>query len=152
MLVLYPETVLDWLTDGASPVSVTVGQYNSFQSTPLKGQRFETLAEAQAYLDRWEEHWAGTRIHGTTQRQVAAMFAKEKPTLLPLPLERFRYYQYGERAVHMDGCVFEPADSLPYSGDSRRITRKLPPSLLKLSWILPGWTRTGRTMPSNSVQ
>jgi hypothetical protein len=33
------------------------------------------------------------------------MFAEEKPTLLPLPLEPFRYYQYGERAVHMDGCV-----------------------------------------------
>jgi hypothetical protein len=34
---------------------------------------------------------------GTTKRQVAAMFAKEKPHLLPLPLEPFRYYQYGER-------------------------------------------------------
>ncbi len=75
------------------------------QNTPLKGQRFETLADAQAYLDRWEEHWADTRIHGTTKRQVAAMFAEEKPTLLPLPVEPFRYYQYGERAVHMDGCV-----------------------------------------------
>jgi transposase len=75
------------------------------QSTPLKGQRFETLAEAQAYLDRWEERWADTRIHGTTKRQVAAMFSEEKPALLPLPLEPFRYYQYGERAVHMDGCV-----------------------------------------------
>jgi len=75
------------------------------KNTPLKGQRFETLVEAQAYLDRWEEHWADTRIHGTTKRQVAAMFAEEKPTLLPLPIEPFRYYQYGERAVHMDGCV-----------------------------------------------
>ena len=33
------------------------------------------------------------------------MFAEEKPALLPLPLEPFRYYQYGERAVHLDGCV-----------------------------------------------
>src|SRR4030088_1965077 len=62
--------------------------------TPLKGQRFESLEEAQAYLDRWETNWADTRIHGTTKRQVAAMFAEEKPTLLPLPLEPFRYYQY----------------------------------------------------------
>jgi transposase len=73
--------------------------------TPLKGQRFESLEEAQAYLDRWEERWADTRIHGTTKRQVAAMFAEEKPFLLPLPLEPFRYYQYGERVVHLDGCV-----------------------------------------------
>jgi hypothetical protein len=75
------------------------------QKTPLKGQRFESLEEAQAYLDRWEERWADTRIHGTTKRQVAAMFAEEKPALLPLPLEPFRYYRFGERAVHLDGCV-----------------------------------------------
>jgi transposase len=75
------------------------------QRTPLKGLRFESLEEAQAYLDRWEERWADTRIHGTTKRQVAAMFAAERPALLPLPLEPFRYYQYGERTVHLDGCV-----------------------------------------------
>jgi transposase len=75
------------------------------QKTPLKGLRFESAEEAQAYLDHWEERWADTRIHGTTKRQVAAMFAEEKPALLALPVEPFRYYQYGERTVHLDGCV-----------------------------------------------
>jgi len=75
------------------------------QKTPLKGMRFESLEEAQTYLDNWELRWADTRIHGTTKRQVAAMFAEEKPFLLPLPLEPFRYYQYGERVVHLDGCI-----------------------------------------------
>jgi len=75
------------------------------KKTPLKGLRFESMEEAQAYLDRWEERWADTRIHGTTKRQVAAMFAEERPALLPLPLEPFRYYQFGERSVHLDGCV-----------------------------------------------
>jgi len=75
------------------------------QATPLKGLRFESLEEAQAYLDRWDARWADTRIHGTTKRQVAAMFAEEQPHLLPLPLEPFRYYQYGTRTVHLDGCV-----------------------------------------------
>src|ERR1700757_140598 len=75
------------------------------QKTPLKGKRFESLEEAQAYLDRWETHCADTRIHGTTKRQVAAMFAEEKPFLQPLPLEPFRYYQHGQRVVHLDGCV-----------------------------------------------
>jgi hypothetical protein len=75
------------------------------QRTPLKGKRFESLEEAQAYLDRWETHYADTRIHGTTKRQVAAMFAEEKPALLPLPLEPFRYYQHGQRVVHLDSCV-----------------------------------------------
>jgi transposase len=75
------------------------------QKTPLHGQRFETIETAQAYLDRWDEHWADTRIHGTTKRQVAEMFAEERPALGPLPIEPFRYYQFGERTVHLDGCV-----------------------------------------------
>jgi transposase len=75
------------------------------QKTPLKGKKFESLEEAQAYLDHWEECWADKRIHGRTKRQVAAMFAEEKPFLQALPLEPFRYYQYGERTVHLDGCV-----------------------------------------------
>ena len=75
------------------------------QKTPLRGLRFETLEEAQAYLDRWEARWADTRIHGTTKRQVATMFAEEQPTLQPLPLEPFRYYRFGVRTVHLDGCV-----------------------------------------------
>jgi hypothetical protein len=38
------------------------------------------------------------------------MFAEEKPFLQALPLEPFRYYQYGERTVHLDGCIeVEPA-------------------------------------------
>jgi transposase len=73
--------------------------------TPLKGLRFESLEQAQAYLDRWEERWADTRIHGTTKRQVAVMFAEEKPALRELPLEPFRYYRFGKRTVNLDGCV-----------------------------------------------
>jgi transposase len=75
------------------------------QRTPLKGLRFEALDAAQASLDHWDARWADTRIHGTTKRQVAAMFAEERPQLLPLPLEPFRYYHYGTRTVHLDGCV-----------------------------------------------
>ena len=75
------------------------------QKTPLKGKRFETIEQAQQYLDQWEARWADTRIHGTTKRQVSAMFAEEKPALKPLPVEPFRFYQHGERTVHLDGCV-----------------------------------------------
>ena len=82
-------------------VSITVHA----QKTPLRGLRFEHLDDGQTYLDRWERRWADTRIHGTTKRQVAAMFAEERPALGPLPLEPFRYYQYGRRTVHLDGCV-----------------------------------------------
>jgi len=71
----------------------------------LAGLRFEDLASAQAYVDHWESKWADTRIHGTTKRQVAAMFEDERPHLLPLPVEPFRYYSFGTRTVHLDGCV-----------------------------------------------
>jgi hypothetical protein len=98
--VALPCRILD--PDRKGKVESAVGHT---KNTPLKGQRFESLEQAQAYLDRWEANWADTRIHGTTKRQVAAMFAEEKPTLLPLPVEPFRYYQYGERVVHLDGCV-----------------------------------------------
>jgi len=40
-----------------------------------------------------------------TKRQVAAMFAEERPTLQPLPVEPFRYYRFYVRTVHLDGCV-----------------------------------------------
>jgi hypothetical protein len=94
------------------------------QKTPLKGLRFETLDEAQAYLDRWETRWADTRIHGTTKRQVAAMFADERPALGPLPLEPFRYYRFGERTVHLDGCV--EVEAAYYSAPPGWIGRRVP--------------------------
>jgi len=93
------------------------------QKTPLKGKKFESLEEAQAYLDHWEECWADKRIHGRTKRQVAAMFAEEKPQLQALPLDPFRYYQYGERTVHLDGCV--EVDAAYYSAPPGWIGRKV---------------------------
>jgi transposase len=101
--------------------------------TPLKGQRFESLEEAQAYLDHWELRWADTRIHGTTKRQVSAMFAEEKPALQPLPLESFRYYQHGERTVHLDGCV--EVEAAYYSAPPTWIGRRV-----QVQWNLQ-WVR-----------
>jgi hypothetical protein len=86
------------------------------QKTPLKGLRFETIEEAQAYLDRWEERWADTRIHGTTKRQVAAMFAEERPSLLPLPIEPFP----------ITSSAREPFISTAASRSKRRITARRP--------------------------
>ncbi|HZD46390.1 MAG TPA: IS21 family transposase [Acidobacteriaceae bacterium] len=96
---------------------------NHAQMTPLKGKKFESLEEAQAYLDHWEERWADKRIHGRTKRQVAAMFGEEKPLLQTLPLEPFRYYQYGERTVHIDGCV--EVDAAYYGAPPGWIGRKV---------------------------
>lgn len=94
------------------------------QRTPLKGLRFETLEAAQRYLDDWEERWADTRIHGTVKRQVAAMYAEERPFLLPLPIEPFRYYEYGVRTVHLDGHV--EVEGAYYCAPPGMIGRTLP--------------------------
>jgi transposase len=93
------------------------------QRTPLKGQRFEGLDQGNTYLERWEERWADTRIHGTTKQQVSALFTEEKPTLLDLPLEPFRYYRFGERRVHLDGCV--EVEAAYYSAPPGWIGRKV---------------------------
>ena len=97
------------------------------KNTPLKGLRFESLADAQTYLDRWEHNWADTRIHGTTKRQVAAMFAEEKPALVPLPVEPFRHYEFGDRRVNLDGCV--EVDAAYYSAPPGWIGRQV-----KVQW------------------
>ena len=86
------------------------------QRTPLKGMRFETIEEAQTHLDRWDANWADKRIHGTTKRQVAAMFEEERPHLLSLPIEPIRCYQSLQRTVPLDGHV-EVDGALP-----RRVT------------------------------
>ncbi len=93
------------------------------QKTPLRGLRFETLEAAQAYLDQWESRWADTRIHGTTKRQVSVMFAEERPHLQSLPLEPFRYYRYGTRSVHLDGCV--EVEAAYYSVPPGRISQRV---------------------------
>ena len=94
------------------------------QRTPLRGMRFESLEDGQAYLDHWDTRWADTRIHGTTKRQVAAMFAEEQPALQPLPLTPFRYYQYGTRTVHLNGCV--EVDGAYYSAPPGHVGERLP--------------------------
>jgi transposase len=75
------------------------------QGTALKGRTFESIEEQNVFLQRWNERWAFTRIHGTTKRQVRDMFDEERPALLPLPPTRFEYYQIVERRVHVDGHI-----------------------------------------------
>jgi len=75
------------------------------KNTPLKGLRFESLEEGQNYLDHWERAGPTRASTAPPKRQVAAMFAEERPALQPLPVEPFRYYQYGKRTVNLDGCV-----------------------------------------------
>jgi len=74
---------------------------NYAQSNALKGKQFNSLDEQNAYLRHWNKTWASTRIHGTTKRQVKAMFVEEKPSLLPLPETRFESFKIGNRKVNI---------------------------------------------------
>ena len=72
----------------------------------LKGRTFKSLAELNAHLLHWEEQVADQRIHGTTRKQVAAVFEQqEKAALHLLPPMPFPAYQEGKRSVHRDGFV-----------------------------------------------
>jgi transposase len=70
------------------------------QNNALKGKQFNSLEEQNAYLRKWNKTWASTRIHGTTKRQVNAMFLEEKPSLQPLPETRFEIFKIGTRKVN----------------------------------------------------
>ena len=72
----------------------------------LKGRRFDSLDECNAFLRRWNRTVARLRIHGTTRRQVFSHFVEvEQPTLQPLPRDSFEIFECGQRTVHPDGHV-----------------------------------------------
>ena len=102
------------------------------QETALKGRRFESIEEQNAFLDHWDERWAMTRIHGTTKRQVRAMYEEEKPFLQSLPLTRFEYYRACQRTVHFDGHI--EVDGAYYSAPPRYVGHKVPVNVGRL-WL-----------------
>lgn len=75
------------------------------QDTALKGRRFETIEAQNEFLEHWETKWAAPRIHGSTRRQVQAMFEEERPQLQPLPSQGMQYFTEVKRTVCDDSCV-----------------------------------------------
>ncbi len=75
------------------------------QATALKGRRFESIDEQNDYLEHWETKWCAPRIHGSTKRQVQAMFEEERPHLRPLPQLGMQYFTEQQRCVNDDTCV-----------------------------------------------
>ena len=72
----------------------------------LKGKEFSSLEEQNRYLLDWEQNVADTRIHGTTRRQVGALFeSAERAALVELPADRFPFFHECKRKVHRDGYV-----------------------------------------------
>ncbi len=75
------------------------------RNNALKGHRFESVGAENRHLAHWETHVADTRIHGTTCKQVAALFEEERARLQPLPASLFPCYQEARRTVGRDSFV-----------------------------------------------
>ncbi len=94
------------------------------QENALKGRMFNSLREQNEHLWNWESTVADTRIHGTTREQVGKAFReREQSALLPLPLERFPFFQEAERSVHRDGHI--SVDKAYYSVPPEFLGRKV---------------------------
>lgn len=72
----------------------------------LKGRRFSSLDELNAFLHHWNRSVARLRIHGTTRRQVWTHYEEtDKKALRPMAATRFALFSCGTRTVHPDGHV-----------------------------------------------
>jgi transposase len=70
------------------------------------GEEFTDLADAQRRAEQWCQTTAGLRIHGTTQRRPAEVFAAEEaPELLAAPLLPYDLPIYARPKVHRDHHV-----------------------------------------------
>jgi transposase len=93
------------------------------QKTALKGRRFDSIEEQNEFLEHWETKWAAPRIHGSTRRQVQAMFEEERSYLLPLPVLGMQFFTEAERTVYDDSCV--QIDHSSYAARPARIGSKV---------------------------
>lgn len=76
------------------------------KNNALAGHTFTSLEAQNRHLAHWEQTVADTRIHGTTKQQVGKLFAEvERAALLPLPAERFPFFQEAQRIVNRDGHI-----------------------------------------------
>ncbi|MEO6959578.1 MAG: IS21 family transposase, partial [Burkholderiaceae bacterium] len=57
------------------------------------------------FLEHWETKWAAPRIHGSTRRQVEAMYQEERPYLKALPVAPMQYFKETQRTVCDDTCI-----------------------------------------------
>src|ERR1035441_8612719 len=87
------------------------------QRTPLKGLRFESLEEAQAYLDHWEQRWAATRASTAPPNgRWPPCLPKRNPRC-----SRFRWSRFAITSTANASCIWTVASrSKPLTTARRR--------------------------------
>jgi len=68
----------------------------------FRGRDFGGFEKAQTYLACWRDEVANVRVHGTTQRRPADLFAEERAHLKPLPDEAYVVCRFGKYKVRKD--------------------------------------------------
>lgn len=71
----------------------------------VRYRSFESLAHLNQLLERWLREEADPRIHGTVREVVAERFAREAPSLAPMPAIRYDTAYRETRHVAWDGYV-----------------------------------------------
>jgi len=130
---------------GCSPVTARVGRaqdkgkvesgvkYGKNNFLPLI--RHRDYYRLGADLARWNEQVCNLRIHGTTRRVPAEVFADmEHPALKPLPTERFELFEIEKRKVNAFGHISFKNNyySVPYQLVGRELIIKSNTSVLRI--------------------
>src|SRR6266581_1941920 len=92
-----------------SRIQIEKARWSQRWATP---REFLSKGNASRVWNRRKPIWIAGKQTGRIRASTAPpngkwqpCLRKKNPMLLPLPVEPFRYYQYGERVVHLDGCV-----------------------------------------------
>ena len=101
----YGTTILPCLPNTPEHKGKVENSVRYVKENALAGREFESLAALNRFLAHWERTVADLRIHGTTKRQVAELFATERAALQPLANSVFPFFHEGPRKVHRDGYV-----------------------------------------------
>jgi hypothetical protein len=105
------------------------------QRSFFAGESFLDLADAQRRADEWCRGRAGMRVHGTTRRRPAEVFAAvEASVLLPAPVEPYRVPAWSEAKVQRDFHVRAQNAfySVPYGLVGQQVTVRADDALVKI--------------------
>jgi Integrase core domain len=99
------------------------------------GEQFAGIADAQHRAEDWCRNRAGMRVHGTTRRRPAEVFAQlEAPVLLPAPDEPYRVPAWSEAKVQRDFHIRAQNAfySVPYRLAGQQVTVRADGTLVKI--------------------
>lgn len=71
----------------------------------IRGRIFANIDDLNRRYEEWLDKTANQRVHGTTGKAPDALWAREKPTLLPLPEKEYEYFELFARKAATDCLI-----------------------------------------------